>query len=102
DSNDKNVPNDPYLKRQSEEWSGSATFTEDGEVRLFYTNREAFNADAGYYGKQTLTTAQVNVSQPDSKSLKIDGVSDYKSIYEGKDSKYYQTVDKFAKDGAPN
>ncbi|WHZ58112.1 glycoside hydrolase family 68 protein [Metabacillus hrfriensis] len=102
DNNDKNVPNDPYLKHQAEEWSGSATFTEDGEVRLFYTNREPFTPESGHYGKQTLTTAQVNLSQPDTKTLKVDGVEDYKSIYEGKDSKYYQTVDKFVEDGAPS
>ncbi|MGY3314148.1 levansucrase [Peribacillus simplex] len=99
DDNDKNVPNDPYLKEQAEEWSGSATFTEDGEVRLFYTNREPYIPESGNYGKQTLTTAQVNLSEPDSETLKVDGVEDYKSIYEGKDSKYYQTVDKFVEDG---
>ena len=91
---DKFKPNDPYLKYQAEEWSGSATFTEDGEVRLFYTNREPFTPDSGHYGKQTLTTAQVNVSEPAADTLKIDGVEDYKSIYEGGDSKTYQTVEK--------
>ncbi|TCN25380.1 glycoside hydrolase family 68 protein [Mesobacillus foraminis] len=94
DDNDKYVPNDPYLKHQSEEWSGSATFTSDGEVRLFYTNREAWNPDQGRFGKQTLTTAQVNLSQPDGDTLKVEGVEDFKSIYEGGDSKVYQSVDK--------
>lgn len=101
DDNDKYVPNDPYLKEQAEEWSGSATFTEDGEVRLFYTNREPYTPDTGNYGKQTLTTAQVNLSEPDSETLKVDGVEDYKSIYEGKDSKYYQTVGKSVEDNKP-
>ncbi|MBH0164191.1 glycoside hydrolase family 68 protein [Fictibacillus sp. 7GRE50] len=94
EDNDKFKANDKYLKHQSEEWSGSATFTSDGEVRLFYTNREAFKPDQDRFGKQTLTTAQVNLSQPDSKTLEIEGVEDYKSIFEGGDSKMYQTVEK--------
>lgn len=93
-NDDKFKPNDPYLKYQAEEWSGSATFTEDGKVRLFYTNREPFTPESGHYGKQTLTTAQVNVSEEAAGTLKIDGVEDYKSIYEGGDSKTYQTVSK--------
>lgn len=91
---DKFKPNDPYLKKQSEEWSGSATFTSDGEVRLFYTNREESNPEKGKFGKQTLTTAQINVSEKSKGTLDVDGVEDYKSIYEGGDSKMYQTVDK--------
>lgn len=94
EDSDKFQPNDPYLKYQAEEWSGSATFTDDGKVRLFYTNREPFTPESGHYGKQTLTTAQVNLSEPDTNTLNIDGVEDYKSIYEGGDSKTYQTVDK--------
>jgi levansucrase len=90
---DKNVPEDLILNNQSEEWSGSATMTSDGEVRLFYTNRQSWSPDAGFYGKQTLTTAQVNVSQPDMDTLKIDGVEDFKSIYDGNDGKIYQSVD---------
>ncbi|WP_017381060.1 glycoside hydrolase family 68 protein [Paenisporosarcina sp. TG-14] len=100
DDNDKNQPDDPYLKHQAEEWSGSATFTSDGEVRLFYTNREPYTPDSGHYGKQTLTTAQVNLSELDAGKLQVDGVEDYKSIYEGGDGTIYQTVDKFAADGA--
>ncbi|WP_100405264.1 glycoside hydrolase family 68 protein [Bacillus solitudinis] len=99
DDSDKYVPNDPYLKHQAEEWSGSATFTSDGEVRLFYTNREPWIAESGHYGKQTLTTAQVNLSEPDANTLQVDGVEDYKSIYEGGDSTIYQTVDKFSSEG---
>lgn len=94
DDNDKNVPNDPYLKNQSEEWSGSATFTSDGEVRLFYTNRGQFSPDSKQYGKQTLTTAQVNLSESGAGTLQVDGVEDYKSIYEGGNSKFYQSHDK--------
>ncbi|MGP7819192.1 glycoside hydrolase family 68 protein [Niallia sp. 01092] len=89
---DKLGPNDPILNKQSEEWSGSATLTSDGKVRLFYTNRHEFKPENGDFGKQTLTTAQVNVSQPDSDTLKINGVEDFKSIFDG-DGKYYQTVD---------
>ncbi|MNR68580.1 Levansucrase precursor [compost metagenome] len=37
---DKNVPNDPILNKEAEEWSGSATLTKSGDVRLFYTNRQ--------------------------------------------------------------
>ncbi|MCO7127062.1 glycoside hydrolase family 68 protein [Sporolactobacillus shoreicorticis] len=84
--------NDPILKDQSEEWSGSATLTKDGKVRLFYTNRHPWNPDKNLYGRQTLTTAQINLSQPDADSLKIDGTEDLKSIFDG-DGKYYQTVE---------
>lgn len=89
--NDHLIPNDPILKNQSEEWSGSATLTSDGKVRLFYTDRNSWAPDSGHYGKQTLTTAQINVSQPGTDTLKVDGVEDYKSIFDG-DGKLYQTV----------
>ncbi|SDH85054.1 glycoside hydrolase family 68 protein [Alteribacillus bidgolensis] len=92
DDEDKYIPDDPYLKDQSEEWSGSATFTSDGEVRLFYTNRTEFNLDKELYGKQTLTTAQVNVSEPEAGTLQVDGVEDHKSIFEGGDGSIYQNV----------
>lgn len=84
--------NDPILKDQSEEWSGSATLTADGKVRLFYTDRHPWDPARGFYGKQTLTTAQVNVSQPDTETLKVDGVQDLKSIFDGGDGKIYQNV----------
>lgn len=90
---DKLGPNDPILNNQAEEWSGSATMTSDGEVRLFYTNRHPWDPARGFYGKQTLTTAQINVSEPDFSTLKIDGVEDFKSIYDGGDGSIYQTVD---------
>ncbi|RYL97861.1 glycoside hydrolase family 68 protein [Sporolactobacillus sp. THM7-7] len=90
--NDHLVPNDPILKDQAEEWSGSATLTSDRKVRLFYTNRHPWAPEKGLYGKQTLTTAQINLSQPDAGTLQISGVEDYKSIFDG-DGKYYQTVD---------
>lgn len=89
---DKFVPNDPFLKYQAEEWSGSATLTSDGKVRLFYTDRQGWDPNHGFYGKQTLTTAQVNVSQPDTSTLKIDGAQDLKSIFDGGDGKIYQNV----------
>ncbi|AJY77394.1 levansucrase [Paenibacillus beijingensis] len=89
---DKFVPNDSILKDQAEEWSGSATLTADGKVRLFYTNRHPWAPERGFYGKQTLTTAQVNVSQPDANTLKIDGVEDFKSIFDGGDGRIYQNV----------
>ncbi|MBY0013268.1 glycoside hydrolase family 68 protein [Paenibacillus typhae] len=88
---DKLGPNDSILNNQSEEWSGSATLTSDGEVRLFYTNRHPWAPEQGFFGKQTLTTAQINVSQPEAGTLKIDGVEDLKSIFDG-DGKNYQTV----------
>lgn len=91
---DKYASNDSILNNQAEEWSGSATLTSDGKVRLFYTNRHGWDPAHGFFGKQTLTTAQVNVSKPDSNTLKIDGVEDHKSIYDGGDSSVYQTVDK--------
>lgn len=84
--------NDPILKNQAEEWSGSATLTSDGKVRLFYTDRHPWDPDKKLYGKQTLTTAQINLSQPDVDSLKVDGIEDLKSIFDG-DGKYYQNVD---------
>ncbi len=88
---DKYNTNDPILHNQAEEWSGSATLTSDGKVRLFYTNRSIWDESKGYFGKQTLTTAQINVSQPDANTLKVDGVEDFKSIFDG-DGKYYQTM----------
>ncbi|WP_173917567.1 glycoside hydrolase family 68 protein [Halobacillus sp. Marseille-Q1614] len=92
DEDDKYKANDKYLKDQSEEWSGSATFTSDGEIRLFYTNRTEFNTEKELYGKQTLTTAQVNVSEPKNGTLNVDGVEDHKSIFEGGDGSVYQNV----------
>ncbi|AHV97942.1 glycoside hydrolase family 68 protein [Paenibacillus sabinae] len=88
---DKYVPNDPILNNQAEEWSGSATLTKDGKVRLFYTNRQGWDPEHGFFGKQTLTTAQINVSQPDADTLKVNGVEDLKSIFDG-DGKIYQNV----------
>lgn len=85
--------NDPILKDQAEEWSGSATLTADGKVRLFYTNRHPWDPQRGFYGKQTLTTAQVNLSQLDGDTLKIDGVEDLKSIFDGGDGKVYQNIE---------
>ncbi|WP_223066560.1 glycoside hydrolase family 68 protein [Paenibacillus caui] len=90
---DKYVPNDTILNNQAEEWSGSATMTSDGKVRLFYTNRHPWDEGRGFYGKQTLTTAQINVSEPNAGTLKVDGVEDFKSIYDGGEGKNYQTVD---------
>jgi levansucrase len=90
---DKLGPNDPILNNQAEEWSGSATLTSDGEVRLFYTNRHPWAPEQGFYGKQTLTTAQINVSKANADTLKIDGVEDFKSIYDGGNGKNYQTID---------
>ncbi|MFT8391190.1 MAG: glycoside hydrolase family 68 protein [Sporolactobacillus sp.] len=83
---------DPYLQKQSEEWSGSATLTQDGKIRLFYTDREPWAPDQKMYGDQILTTAQVNVQSSADNTLKIDGTEDYKSIFAG-DSKYYQTAE---------
>ncbi|MFT8709123.1 MAG: glycoside hydrolase family 68 protein [Sporolactobacillus sp.] len=97
---DKNVPGDPYLQYQTQEWSGSATLTSDGHVRLFYTDFSGAPADGGTgWGKQTLTTAQVNLSQPDEESLHVDGVSDHKSIFDG-DGTYYQNIQQFIDEGA--
>ncbi|GAA3314348.1 hypothetical protein GCM10020331_006690 [Ectobacillus funiculus] len=63
------------------------------KVRLFYTD-----FSGTHYGKQTLTTAQVNLSQPDSDTIKVDGVEDHKSIFDG-DSKTYQNVQQFIDEG---
>lgn len=89
---DKDVPNDLILNQQAEEWSGSSTLTTDGHIRLFYTNRHGWDPANGFYGKQTLTTAQINVSELPEDTLKVDGVEDFKSIFDG-DGKMYQTVD---------
>ncbi len=97
---DKFVPNDPYLKYQTQEWSGSATLTSDGKIRLFYTDFSGSPEDGGTgYSKQTLTTAQINVSQPDNETIKIEGVEDHKSIFDG-DGKIYQNVQQFINEGA--
>jgi levansucrase len=97
---DKFVPNDPYLKYQTQEWSGSATLTSDGKVRLFYTDFSGAVEDGGTgASNQVLTTAQVNLSQPDADTLKIDGVADYKSIFDGGNGTIYQNVQQFIDEG---
>ncbi|AJA46778.1 levansucrase [Clostridium pasteurianum DSM 525 = ATCC 6013] len=92
--------NDSYLKHQTEEWSGSATLTSDGKIRLFYTDFSG-STQAGGTGdsNQTLTTAQVNLSQPDTKTLKINGVSDHKSIFDGGNGTIYQNIQQFRDQG---
>ncbi|MBC2579764.1 glycoside hydrolase family 68 protein [Clostridium sp. DJ247] len=98
---DKLDSNDPILKYQTQEWSGSATLTSDGKVRLFYTDFSGAPEDGGTgYSKQTLTTAQINLSQPDVDTLKIDGLSDHKSIFDGGDGTIYQNVQQFIDEGA--
>jgi Levansucrase/Invertase. len=98
---DKFVSNDPYLKYQTQEWSGSATLTKDGNVRLFYTDFSGAPEDGGTGdGNQVLTTAQINLSQPDTDTLKIDGVADHKSIFDGGDGTIYQNVKQFRDEGA--
>ncbi|MFP7492910.1 glycoside hydrolase family 68 protein [Terribacillus saccharophilus] len=96
DDNDK-FNGDDILAGQQEEWSGSAAFI-DGQIRLFYTNRGGFDESKGIFGKQTLTTAQVNVSEKDASSLQVDGVEDYKSIYDGGNGKTYENVNKAFED----
>ncbi|MBE0343245.1 glycoside hydrolase family 68 protein, partial [Paenibacillus sp. 28ISP30-2] len=90
--NDKILANDAILKNQAEEWSGSATLTSDGEVRLFYTSRQPYEPENKLYGKQTLATAQVNLSQPDDETLKVNGIEDLKSINDAGDGKIYENV----------
>ncbi len=100
---DKLVPNDPYLKYQTQEWSGSSTLTGDGNVRLFYTDYSGATQDGGSgNGNQVLTTAQVNLSQPDANGLKVDGVSDHKSIFDGGDGTSYQNIKQFIDEGQWN
>lgn len=84
--------NDPILAQQVEEWSGSATLTTDNQIRLFYTDRGPLDLSRGLYGKQTLTTAQVNLSQPDASTIQVNGVQDLKSIFDGGDGSVYQNV----------
>jgi levansucrase len=92
DDEDKYKANDETLKGQVEEWSGSALFTEEGDIRLFYTNRGDFNESKGLFGRQSLTTAQVNISEQAKNELNIDGVEDHKTIYSGGDGDTYETV----------
>lgn len=97
---DKFVANDPYLKYQTQEWSGSATLTSDGQVRLFYTDFSGAAKDGGTdASNQVITTTQVNLSQPDSSTLKIDGVSDHKSVFDGGNGTIYQNVQQFIDEG---
>lgn len=94
---DKFNANDPILKHQTEEWSGSAALI-DNKIRLFYTDFSGSMALGGTGdSKQTLTTAQVNVGLQD-ESLTIDGVQDHKSIFDG-DGKIYQNVSQFHDEG---
>ncbi|WP_239984863.1 glycoside hydrolase family 68 protein [Sporolactobacillus pectinivorans] len=96
---DKLVPGDPYLQYQTQEWSGSATLTDDGQVRLFYTDFSGAPQDGGTGdSNQVLTTSQVNLSQPDGNTLKVDGVSDHKSIFDG-DGSLYQSMQQFHDEG---
>ncbi|UZW14665.1 glycoside hydrolase family 68 protein [Clostridium pasteurianum] len=89
-------PNDPHLKYQTQEWSGSATLTSDGKIRLFYTDFSGAPEDGGTGdGNQVITTAQVNMSKVDRDTLKVDGVEDHKSIFDGGDGKLYQNVQQF-------
>lgn len=101
---DKFETNDDKLRHQTEEWSGSAVFTEDKQVRLFYTNFSGSPALGGVgTNKQTLTTAQVNLlCQPDDSDtpITIQGVEDYKSIFDGGDGKLYQNNQQFIDEGA--
>ena len=97
---DKFVPNDPYLKYQTQEWSGSATLTKDGQVRLFYTDYSGNTEDGGTgAGNQIISTAQVNLSQPDAATLKVDAVSDHKSVFDGGDGTVYQNIQQFIDEG---
>lgn len=97
---DKFVPNDPYLKFQTQEWSGSATLTNDGKVRLFYTDFSGSPEDGGSGDSdQVITTSQVNLSQPDASTLKVDGVQDHKSIFDAGNGTTYQNVQQFKNEG---
>ncbi|GGL51574.1 glycoside hydrolase family 68 protein [Sporolactobacillus putidus] len=97
---DKLVSGDPYLKYQTQEWSGSATLTSDGKVRLFYTDYSGAAQDGGSgLGNQVLTTSQINLSQPDADTLKVDGVEDHKSIFDGGDGSLYQNIQQFKDEG---
>ena len=89
---DKFDANDEILKEQTQEWSGSATFTSDGKIRLFYTD-----FSGKHYSKQSLTTAQVNVSKSDD-TLKINGVEDHKTIFDG-DGKHIKTFSSLSMKG---
>lgn len=89
---DKPVPNDPFLQNESEEWSGSAALTDNGQVRLFYTDRWPWNPSSNLYGQQILSTAQVNLSLPDANTIHVDGVQDWKSLYDGDDGTIYQNA----------
>ncbi|WP_100488464.1 glycoside hydrolase family 68 protein [Sporolactobacillus pectinivorans] len=100
---DKLVPGDQYLKYQTQEWSGSATLTDNGMVRLFYTDYSGATQDGGSgLGNQVLTTAQVDLSQPDANTLKVDGVEDHKSIFDGGDGSLYQNIQQFQDEGLWN
>lgn len=97
---DKYVANDPYLKYQTQEWSGSATLTSDGQVRLFYTDFSGVAKDGGTdASNQVITTTQVNLSQPDSNTINIDSVSDHKSVFDGGNGTIYQNVQQFIDEG---
>lgn len=103
DDTDKFSAHDKYLKYQTQEWSGSATLTSDGKVRLFYTDYSGSVQDGGSgYGNQILTTAQVNLSQSDAYTLKVDGISDHKSVFDGGDGTIYQNIQQFIDEGAWN
>jgi Levansucrase/Invertase. len=96
---DHQVPGDPFLSHQTQEWSGSATLTQDGKVRLFYTDFSGAPEDGGTGdSNQVLTTAQINLSEPDAATLKVSGISDYKSLFDG-DGSLYQSMQQFRDEG---
>ncbi|MBW1604865.1 glycoside hydrolase family 68 protein [Lactobacillus sp. Sy-1] len=82
-----------YLKKQTDEWSGSSILQDSNHVRLFYT---AFSGAKKHGGngenQQVLATAKLKIDVT-SNGLSIDhnATTDHKTIFFG-DGKYYQNT----------
>jgi levansucrase len=87
---------DAQLRKQTEEWSGSA-FKIGNEIRLFYTSVLDHHENGTYGYEQTLATAKVNVSATYS-GLQVSDIKDHKTIFDG-DGKTYQSFDQFYSEG---
>ncbi|UQS87127.1 glycoside hydrolase family 68 protein [Nicoliella spurrieriana] len=88
-----------YLKKQTDEWSGSTVVQGTNHVRVFYTAFSGAKRHGGNgYNEQALATAKLKITAT-SNGLKIDhnATTDHKTIFFG-DGKYYQSTDQTKKE----
>lgn len=90
---------DALIQKQTQEWSGSATMTKDGQIRLFYTDYSGTGGSGD--GNQVITTAQVNTTTTQDE-ISITNATDWKSIFDGGDGTIYQNIQQFHEEGMWN